>query len=646
METFIHHFFYAKGIIVYGFIEKDLAEILVSKGVITEFEEYGTSCGNVAMLGISPFSMIAECISSMNGGYGNVATIPSDVNGMNILIHPFWMVEELFDALTPGHVKESDIYLRIRTAPSSTRFSWDQFKSDFAEAVDIYLGNGDDEDEEDGEPVNGTVGDAEAAFTNGAATEAPTILDEDEPEPEPVPEVDTAKEFVSAFFLRWGFTGQSLQLDDGGEVLYQWNSQILNKDVRMIASRLRRHVIILNGHHWSGSRIKSIISDMNEKDKSIKDKVLIIHTDQNHPKLCAPPMTMTHTLMGYEVGSIYQLHDLGTASDTYNPDHPLGASFAEFDFAYRDYKTGLIWAFQKGCEVYFTVNLATINSSLASLLLTEMVERFAGKLPYEEMVMRDIEHFEAAAKHDGEEFLKLAVTNSKKLIEDLKSEYLKAKESYEVALTKAMEHAKIAQRLEENLINFDESKMSEDERSRCEKMFNDVLAIPKVSAIKVSGDTVNVYTKNIYVRHEKNETWHDIGTFHIQIGMYGTTYNTSRTVKMFNTKHQIKAFNVQMQAPHVFEDGHLCHGNATAPMIDAYRRRDLYQMVLMLVMFLESANLDDSAGAYLKRWPVVSEEEATKPEEDLTNPQPAQVFDEQTEEEAAYDEELEIPIHI
>jgi hypothetical protein len=93
--------------------------------------------------------------------------------------------------------------------------------------------------------------------------------------------------------------------------------------------------------------------------------------------------------------------------------------------------------------------------------------------------------------------------------------------------------------------------------------------------------------------------------------MYSEEFNVENTVSIINTKRKVEAFAGQkMNAPHVFADGHLCYGNITFGMIEAYKSRNLFDMIMQLIIFLQSANLDDAAGKYLTSWPEVSEDVA------------------------------------
>lgn len=622
---------------MFGFIEEQIANILISLGVITSYEKFAISDGTtIAIIGRNEFTLVRDALrrSASQFGYSDedVKVINSDIAGMKTILHPFWFNDPLFDAITPGPVKEMELYLKIRRDVSSSRFPFAAFLSYITEKIESILNNTERISEED-EELDGDNAIHEAVHIDAE----PTATTNASPE---IPD-DPAILFLTKLEHSLGINFDHLRLDDGEVVYAHKNSCLLNMHVYELAKSLKKHVVIFDDIRMTGS----MKLEMKAIQDELKQKIIFVYPRPSHPKLYTTGVKMTHSLFGFDINSLHQLHGGITLNDNNDPTnpHPLGPVFAEFDYAYRDYKTGVIWALQRKHEVFFTFDLKTANSELVSIIMQELCDRYCGSLSYEMMLKRDIDYFERSSANDKSLFLKLAIKNSKNLIEDLKSRYLQAKESYVENMTKAMEFAKVTQRLEENIMAIDENKLSLEEADRCEKMYNDVVSIPKVSAVKVTDNAVNVYTKNIYVMHEKTKKFHDIGTFHIVIGMYGTSYDSSNTVKIFNTKHQVHAFNELMQAPHVFEDGHLCHGNIVGNMVDAYKRRDLYQMVLIIIMFLESANLDDPAGVYLKHWPIVTDETAKSCE---MKDEFAKIFEAQTEEESKFDDALDIPIHI
>lgn len=621
---------------MYGFVEKELAEAMQITGTIDGWEQFSTSDGDVAaIIDADGFNAAIMAIKNVADDFGyspeDVAIVPSDVAGMRIILHPFWMNDIVFDALTPGSVKESELYLSIRQETSDNRFVWNEFIDYFK--AELYHQQDENEDEEE-EPE--TILDPDLEPVRQAQQASPS------PAPPPL-ESDEATKYIESIQRNWGTQFKRVECQNGKTVLVHKGSICLNEPLYEFAGKVGKHVVVIERSTF-GDHMKR---EARRLTKAIRDGVIFLYATPNHPKLYRPDVDITHTLFGCDVSSIYQIHgdrNVNSNYDAMTDPASAGQLFSEFDYIYRDYKTGIIWALQKEkFEIFLTVNMNDVSTRLHNIILGELGDRYDGRLGYMEALKRDLEYFQMSSQYDQENFVKLAVNNSKNLINELKSQHLHAKESYVEHMNQAMEYAKVAQRLEESLLLMDEDKLVNEEKGRCIKMYEDVLTIPQVTAVKVTDETVNVYTHNIYVKHEKKGTWHDIGTFHIQIGMYGTKYDPSRTVRIFNTKHQIHAFEEQMQAPHVFGDGHLCHGNITGAMIDSYKRRDLYQMVLMLIMFVQNANLDDAAGAYLNKWPEVSEEIATKPVEEMKT---ALIFEDQTEEEKVFDEKLEIPIHI
>ena len=604
---------------MYGFIEKRMADILVSCGVITSYEPYSNADGQTAAIidrdaYVFTQSLLEEMIcekplglqSGITLSSDDIDSVQSDVAGMHILMHPYWVSDTVFDSLTPGQVKEGAIYQRIHSVSSTARFVWDKFFSKFEYAARSKLQ----------QPT--------ATSAQGSDEHQETV------------DLNTfdyvAVKYSMSFFK-----------DESG--FYVHETDFDREDIVNIARKTNKNVIVSCSDSRLSTRIKT-------KDESvlyappgypkIEETTVLIHTFSDFSKLNLPSSELVHTVFGYNVEKIYQLHGENlNAHNNLSEPYRNGPAFAGIDYVYRDFKTGVIWALQAGRHIYFTFDLRNQNKGLVKILFKELADRYDGALSYDEMYERDLEYFESMADNNKNDFISLAIVSAKVLMEGLRQKFLESKETYLEHLNSAMEAAKTMQRLEDSITSIDEKKLEDNEREKCNKMYDDVMLIEKISAIKVIDRCVHVYTKNIYVQHDKTFKWYDVGTFHISINMYDNTYNTNGTVKIFNTKHQVHAFSEKMQAPHVFEDGHMCHGNIVGEMVDAYRRRDLYQMVLIVLSFLESANLDDAAGQYLTKWPEVTEETAKKIEI-----KDAFAFEEKSEEEEKFDEALSIPVHV
>jgi hypothetical protein len=115
-------------------------------------------------------------------------------------------------------------------------------------------------------------------------------------------------------------------------------------------------------------------------------------------------------------------------------------------------------------------------------------------------------------------------------------------------------------------------------------------------------------TKNITITHPRNREIYDIGCFEVTIGILGknqTANQILRGIKLKNITRKVDAFDDQMNHPHVWNDGRACFGNAEPTIFDLIGCMEYAGLVSYLISFLESANINDSAGAGLTYWPKV-----------------------------------------
>lgn len=282
--------------------------------------------------------------------------------------------------------------------------------------------------------------------------------------------------------------------------------------------------------------------------------------------------------------------------------------YAKYDKIYKDTATNVVFALQERNVILLMFN-AYDNKKFAKIAMSEIARRFDGSVSYSELLKIDSDYQAILEKGNCDEYIKFVMDSSSSVIRQLKKAYEEAKAAYEDYLTKAMESGKMCSKYMEQIESFNESDQQTKMKKKAFDEYMAVKSIPKVKAIFIKDETVHVYTDNLYARDDRTKKMHDIGTFHITIGMHSNSYNTDNTVLIKNTKHQIVAFSGNnMQAPHVFQDGHICHGTLATGMTNAYKKRDLYQLVLQLVLFLQQANTDDAAGKYVNSWPEISEE--------------------------------------
>jgi len=238
----------------------------------------------------------------------------------------------------------------------------------------------------------------------------------------------------------------------------------------------------------------------------------------------------------------------------------------------------------------------------------ELGRRINFSLPRDEWEKVDREYAEEFEEVKMELFISSSIKSANKLKDELKVGYESAMQSYKTYLDKSMESAKQMYDMKNQFDLFKLEDFIEKEQARVKVMYQHIYDIPQVKSIDVKNECITVNTHNIYAQDSRTKKWHDIGTFQINIGMMSHLYDTTNTVRIFNTKHKVNAFDSSMQAPHIFGDGHLCHGNLAFQITNAYSRKDIFAVVQLLIIFLQEANVDDPAGKYIDRWPEVTEE--------------------------------------
>ena len=133
-----------------------------------------------------------------------------------------------------------------------------------------------------------------------------------------------------------------------------------------------------------------------------------------------------------------------------------------------------------------------------------------------------------------------------------------------------------------------------------------LLKVPKVIKVACNQTEMVVFTDTIYVQHSKTHNFHRIGKFKITI----STNPTDGRIRFTNLEGRKSGGMGNMNAPHVFEDGHACFGNVDQTIRELMRKYEYAALVQILIVFLSQANVDDAAGRSLSSWPEVPKEEA------------------------------------
>jgi len=319
-----------------------------------------------------------------------------------------------------------------------------------------------------------------------------------------------------------------------------------------------------------------------------------------------------------------------------------------FDMIYRDHATNLIYCLQIKNVLIFTIPgsaRSSTNMQFYEKLFQIFHMRYLKMFTRDELIKFDKDYLSGRKVVDEQKFVECITDSGMEYISKLKNEFNTYHESYVEHMQKALECAKKMQQTMDLIDAFDEEKYIDKLRKMAREAYEKTYGISKVLSITTTGQVVNIFTKNLYCYEQTSGKYYDIGTFQIIIGMYSSSYNEAETVRIINTKHLIHGYRENMNAPHVFDDGHLCHGNLLSQIIDAYKNRDLFSLAFSLIVFLESVNIADGAGKCITSWPEVTKEVAESDDGDQG------LYDDmykQTEVDKSFDERLSqaIPIHI
>jgi len=582
----------------------------------------------------------------------------SIIAGMKLAIHKYWANDDLLNDLTGEVAKASETYLNV-VAVGPGRFNLDGIKDEI--------------NNQHATPEQEVPADAEAV-PEEQVVEVEKAEPEPEPEPVVIPEWVARMEKIVASIglvdLEYAtsfYTTRDVSIEECGVRVMVYRSEISDAQFSQlvdVAKDIKKSIICVTSAGLSGKVIEFLKTDYDMTELS-KHVLFFVYS---HP---TGRFSLTENVkalcFGHEIDEMYSISGTTNENEAINKirgDTSISEAEREekvsviirerknspiykYDGIYKDTITNIIWAVQDRCLVYFLVPYSfDKNKNFYKIVYQEFVRRHMHALPYNELVAIDTEYMAKMHTDHKDDYVKFAIESSMVITDQIKKKMKEHHEKYKELLDQAMEHAKMFQRFHDQITYFNEDKFMEDERKKAYENFEQAMAIDKISAITVKDNTVHVYTHNIYAQDERTSRWHDIGTFHIAIGMHSNAYDTSKTVSIKNTKHEISISSTVMNAPHVWQNGSFCHGNLANGMTDAYKRRNLFELVYQIVLFLESANTSDAAGEKVNRWPEVSAETALNT--NYNGEAVYEVMSQMVEAEKKFDEAIQdaIPIHI
>lgn len=642
----------------FGFVEMWLAEILN-----IEFMKYALENGAVAAA--VDKDGFDTAFNTINYLWDKLDKDPrlqplimnSNIHGMRLAVHRYWVDDNLLNDLTGEEAKASELYLNVvSVGTSGSRFTLDNIKDE------INNHHTTSQEELPTEEYSGA--------SNDVAVPEEEMVEVELEKPKEIPKWITRMKKILDNITNikdCPCTDHDVSFDEERVRVVVFGSKLTETQFNLItdiAKSIKKSIVCLYSASHASMVLDMIKAEYIMSDLS-KDVLFFTYSmptitfliNEGMKALCfGCEIDEIHTIAGTrnENKAINDIRRETRASEE-NKERRIrdilkerkNSPIYKYDGVYKDTVTHVIWAVKDRCVVYFLVPYSTgKNKTFFKIAYKEFARRHSNSTPYNELVKIDIAYMEKKAINNKEEYIQFAMENSKAITNQIKKKKDEHHTKYKECLDQAMEHAKMFQRFHDQIAYFNEGEFMKDERKKANDNYDQTIAIDKISAITIKDGSVHVYTNNIYAQDERTKRWHDIGTFHIIIGMHSNTYDQSKTVRINNTKHQINAGDSIMNAPHVWNNGTFCHGNLAVGLTDAYKRRDLFEVVYQIILFLESANTSDAAGEKVNHWPEVSEEIATNINRNANVVYEA--IEQIAEAEKKFDELLAdaIPIHI
>lgn len=291
--------------------------------------------------------------------------------------------------------------------------------------------------------------------------------------------------------------------------------------------------------------------------------------------------------------------------------------YASFDRVFKDVHTGVVYAVLRGDAIWI---MASANESRRAEFIRKCIDEISyvwdKKADMREVALRHKSYNDAVIKSNMDEYIEFCAKNSNQYISQIKSSLAEAEKEIGDLQNKMFEAMKMHRQYLAVVANFDEKKHAEDEKRKNLEAFEAVIRLPQIRSLYVKDGKVHIFTNEFNVQDPRTNLFHNLGNFYIRLNMMNQNYDASESVSIKNLKHTVRAWSGagSMEAPHIFNGGKMCHGNLINSIKEHYADRDLYGVVMDLIIFLESVNVNDPAGACIDRWPVVST--AAKDEDD------------------------------
>lgn len=172
----------------------------------------------------------------------------------------------------------------------------------------------------------------------------------------------------------------------------------------------------------------------------------------------------------------------------------------------------------------------------------------------------------------------------------------------------------LIKRLEEELIELEKIKLGNSSKEKIvNKIYEEIQSIQedeKCERVEILQNELIIYTKQLYIEDEKYNKGHfKINKYKISINFSNFEVKVHGVLDNYNRK---SCWSSKCPHPHISHTGNPCWGNTEAMLVDSIENKEIYTTFMIIVNFLETFNINDYAGGFIKNWDYVSREDDNK----------------------------------
>ena len=274
------------------------------------------------------------------------------------------------------------------------------------------------------------------------------------------------------------------------------------------------------------------------------------------------------------------------------------------DRLWVDEATGVAYASRKDNFIYIMVVFRNYGEYEA--VFRRIVQKWKGRISTK---TEDRGLLKLTVECDRSKFIDQSASGANAYIEEIEEKLTEVMETTKKLQQELVDALKMQRQLHEIVSAFDRDKYNAEQRQKAEDRFRQVMLMPKIKSMYVEDDgKLTILTHSIHCMDPRTKKLHDIGKLMVTLNMLTSSYSSKGNVVVKNLSHMVEGYGGHaMVAPHIYEDGHMCHGSLLSMITQHYAERDVYAIMQDLFAFFESVNVDDPAGKEISKWPVVGE---------------------------------------